>query len=62
MATRRSRLTAILAGVGSTLDLSGRGSYRALRGSRTKDGVRESDWTAIGKDLAKAMGQAKAAN
>lgn len=62
MATRRSRLTAILAGVGSTLDLSGRGSLAALRGSRGKD-LRESDWTAVGKDLTKVMSrEAKAAS
>lgn len=57
-----SKKRALLAGAGSLMDLSGRGTVRAARSAvsaryRSRGGV-GGDWRAVGKDITKAAGRA----
>jgi hypothetical protein len=54
--TRRRKLTHALAGGGSLFDLSGAGTYLALRRLPEASGE-GSEWSAVGDDLRLAMGE-----
>lgn len=57
-----SKKRALAAGVGSLMDLSGRGTVRAAKsaasGRYRSRGDVGSDWRAVGKDVQKAAGKA----